>query len=305
MKSIPFFLVTGFLGSGKTTLVERFINLYADQKRIAVIQNEFAPGQVAGLELAHTGKSFEMLEINRGSVFCVCLLSDFVKLLHELIQSRPVDAVILEATGLADPIAVGQLLEAHNLKDRVHLAHVWCIVDSGNFLKLSQNMPRMIHQVQVADTVIINKTDLNDKELPEIKEKIKKLNPFANIYESTFCDISLKNEIAEYEEQVTSRDLLNEKNISSAPRPNLNSVVYRHTKPVSRKNFENFLQLIEKKVHRLKGFIKLEGNAMVAVQSCFGVTTTENIKNISGQTEFIAIGPGIDHKEFRNLLNSN
>jgi len=302
MKSIPFFLVTGFLGSGKTTLLEKFINLYADQKRIAVIQNEFAPGQVAGLELARTGKSFEMLEINRGSVFCVCLISDFIKLLHELIQTRPVDAILLEATGLADPIAIGQLLEARNLKDKVHLAHVWCVVDAVNFLKLSQNIPRMIHQVQVADTVIINKTDLKNKELPAIKEKIKALNPFADIYESTFCDISFKNEFSDYEEGVTSRDQLNEKNMSSAPRPALNSVVFRHTKPVSRKNFEIFLHFIEKKVYRLKGFVKLENNSTVAVQSCFGTTTIENIKNISGQTEFIAIGPGIDHKEFKNLL---
>ena len=305
MKSIPLFLVTGFLGSGKTTLVERFINIYADQKRIAVIQNEFASGQVAGLELSRTGKSFEMLEVNRGSVFCVCLISDFVKLLHELIQTRPVDAIILEATGLADPIAVGQLLEAHNLKDRVHLAHVWCVVDAVNFLKLSQNITRIIHQVQVADTVIINKTDLSNKDLPYIKEKIKALNPFANIYESTFCDISFKNEFSEYEDQIKSRNHLNEKNIQSGPRPDLNSVVYRHTKSVSRKNFEKFIQFVEKKLFRLKGFVKLEDDSILAVQSCFGVTTIEKIKYISGQTEFIAIGPGIDHKEFKNLLNSN
>ncbi|MBN2411732.1 GTP-binding protein [candidate division KSB1 bacterium] len=305
MKSIPFFLVTGFLGSGKTTLLERFIKLFADKKRIAVIQNEFAPGQVAGLELSRTGKSFEILEINRGSVFCVCLISDFVKLLHELIHTRPVDAIILEATGLADPIAVGQLLEARNLKDRVHLAHVWCVVDVVNFQKLSQNMTRIIHQVQVADTVIINKTDLSNTELPEIKEKIKSLNPFAKIYETSYCDVSFKNKFTEYDAQAASRDYINGGNIQSGPRPNLNSVVYRDTKSINRENFENFIKIIEKKVYRLKGFVKLENNSLIAVQSCFGITITENIENISGQTEFIAIGPGIDHKQFRDLLNSN
>ena len=305
MKSIPFFLVTGFLGSGKTTLLERFIKLFADQKRIAVIQNEFSPGQVPGLELSSTGKSFEMLEINRGSVFCVCLLSDFVKLLHELIQTRPVDAIILEATGLADPIAVGQLLEADNFKDRLYLAHVWCVVDAVNFLKLSQNIPRMIHQVQVADTVIINKTDLNDKQMPLIKEKIKALNPFATIYESTFCDISFQNELAAYEGSGASREHLSGTDLLSAPRPDLNSVVYRQTKPVNRKSFENFIRFVEKKVYRLKGFVKLEHDSTVAIQSSFGTTTIENIKNISGQTEFIAIGHGIDLKEFKILLNKN
>lgn len=97
MNKIPFYLVTGFLGSGKITLLKRIINDHADSMKLAVIQNEFAPASVDGTDLRQTHKPFEMLEINKGSVFCVCLLSGFIKSLSVFIDSYTPDAVFLEA----------------------------------------------------------------------------------------------------------------------------------------------------------------------------------------------------------------
>ena len=91
MKKIPFYLVTGFLGSGKTTLIKQFIERYADSKKIAIIQNEYAEVNIDSRELKLTGKSFELLEMNNGSVFCVCLLGSFIHSLADFIhqQSMP------------------------------------------------------------------------------------------------------------------------------------------------------------------------------------------------------------------------
>ncbi len=106
LRSIPFILVTGFLGSGKTTLVTRLLNHFGNEKKIAVIQNEFANANIDGQELEKTGKAFKILEINKGSVFCVCLLSSFIQSLVELVESCQPDIIVLEATGLADPISI-------------------------------------------------------------------------------------------------------------------------------------------------------------------------------------------------------
>ncbi|MCK5370457.1 MAG: GTP-binding protein, partial [Cyclobacteriaceae bacterium] len=58
MRQIPFFLVTGFLGSGKTTFLKRILKKYATEKKIAIIQNEFAPANIDGAELKREGKKF-------------------------------------------------------------------------------------------------------------------------------------------------------------------------------------------------------------------------------------------------------
>ncbi len=296
MSSVPFFMVTGFLGSGKTTLLKRFIDSYADTIKIAVIQNEFSAGHTDSLELQRTNKKFTLMEINRGSVFCVCLLGDFVKQFTELINSQQFDAIILEATGLADPIAVGQLLEADSLRGQVHLAHIWCVVDAQNFLKYAQNITRVIHQVRIADTVLVNKTDLVSN-VQIIQDKIRELNPFAGIRTTQFCSIPFTEQLAEYSEQARAAQLpVNEQ---SGPRPDIGSVVIRNTKPASRQKLQEFLKTVEKKVYRLKGFVKLDDGEMAAVQSCFGNTTVEYIANNAGQTELIALGPGLDSQEFR------
>lgn len=98
MAKIPFYLVTGFLGSGKTTLLKRYLDKYSDEKKIAVIQNEFAEINVDSRELRKTGKSFELLEMNNGSVFCVCLLGDFVSSLSDFILQHHPDMIVLEAS---------------------------------------------------------------------------------------------------------------------------------------------------------------------------------------------------------------
>ena len=71
---IPFYLITGFLGSGKTTLLKYLLNHVGSRYRIAVIQNEFAPTGMDGMELKRESPDFKLLEINNGSVFCVCQL---------------------------------------------------------------------------------------------------------------------------------------------------------------------------------------------------------------------------------------
>ena len=93
---IPFFLVTGFLGSGKTTFLKRILDNFALSKKIAIIQNEFAPANVDGKELKNLGKPFQILEINNGSVFCVCLLNDFVQSLEAFLEETKPEAIFLE-----------------------------------------------------------------------------------------------------------------------------------------------------------------------------------------------------------------
>ena len=179
-------MVTGFLGSGKTTFLKNIINHFSESMRIGIIQNEFAPGAVDGTELKSTGRLFKLLEVNNGSVFCVCLLGSFVKSLSDFVEVHQPDMIFMEASGLSDPIAVAEMLQGEKLSEQVYLAHIWCIMDAANFDKLSKRLPRIQHQVRVADTVVINKTDLVSSNYDEICTWIKDLNPFAGI-ETSIC----------------------------------------------------------------------------------------------------------------------
>ena len=97
MKSI--YLVTGFLGAGKTTFVNGFLDEY--KGRVAVIVNEFGNEGIDG-ELIHKTEGTEIYEINSGSIFCSCKLMDFANALIEL-SKYDVDIVLVEASGLSDP----------------------------------------------------------------------------------------------------------------------------------------------------------------------------------------------------------
>jgi G3E family GTPase len=302
--STPFFLVTGFLGSGKTTLLKNFINSYAETKKIAVIQNEFAHGNVDGRDLKRTGKFFKILEINNGSVFCVCLLADFIKSLSDLLDSDSFDAIFLEATGLADPIAVGQLLHAPSLKNRLFLAHVWCVVDASNFIQIEKTVTRISHQVRIADTVIINKVDKTSTEIEQIQNRIKEINPFALIVSTTFCELELFDIFEKIPSPIALKQIDKNEPQESEGRPDIGSAVVRTTNPISLENLNYFLGQEGLDTYRLKGFVNLDNGSKVVVQSCFGDTQIEEVPDYMGPTEIIAMGPKIDADRFMQRFNA-
>ena len=112
MSKIPFHIISGFLGSGKTTFLKRILEQYSGEKKIGIIQNEFAPANIDGVELRKSGKDFNLLEINNGSVFCVCLLGDFVSSLEKFVDEYHPDDIIIEASGLSDTTSISEIIAA-------------------------------------------------------------------------------------------------------------------------------------------------------------------------------------------------
>ena len=292
---VPFYLVTGFLGSGKTTFIKRFLEAFADKKRIGIIQNEFAPGQVDGKELRRTGHSFELLEINKGSVFCVCLLSDFQKSLATFIDQVQPDVIIVEATGLADPIAIGEILQSSELRDRTYLAHVWCIVDSVNFLKMERAMTRIRHQVRIADTVILNKSDSDKVEIQPLETKIRKLNPFASIRKTSYCAVGFSDILTSVNDNSVAQKFLNDDlSMKSGGRPNIGAKVIRSTRCANKDEFAQIIAHLATKLYRIKGYVRFDDGSVSAVQSSFGDTHVVPIDNYEGPSELILMGPDLE-----------
>lgn len=298
MTKIPFYLVTGFLGSGKTTLLKRYLETFSETRKIAIIQNEYAEVNIDASELKKTGRSFEILEMNNGSVFCVCLLGDFVRSLNEFILEHRPDVVILEASGLSDPISISQMLSAPALKNLVWLAHTYTIVDVLNFDKTLQRVRRNLHQIQVADTLVINKCDLATDHIDEIISRIKSINPFADVVKTAYCDITF-NEAFKFRPPL----YLNVEQKDEG-RPEIDSVVIKTTKIISLANLHLFLQKWINKTYRMKGYVITEEGGLT-LQSSFEQFQLLDINGYKDPTQMVILGPNLDNrllqKEFEEL----
>ena len=189
---IPLVLVTGFLGCGKTTLVKYLLGNMDPALRIGIVQNEYASANIDTSELQSVDRKFEVLEVNNGSVFCVCLLGSFIDSLADFTDQYSPDLVIIEASGLSDPIAIAEILQHEKLLVRVYLSAVWCIIDGQNYHKVSKMNTRVERQVMIADRILLNKSDLIEGNPDALLQSLKDLNPEAEIMTCTYCQVPLQ-----------------------------------------------------------------------------------------------------------------
>ncbi len=283
MHKIPFHLVTGFLGSGKTTFLKTFLQHYADTYRIAVVQNEFAESGIDGKELRTGGWQFEMLEVNKGSVFCVCLFSGFQQQLKSFVEEHRPDVVLLEATGLADPIAISELLMTDELQEMLYLSKVWTIVDALNFDKVKQ-MPAVKNQILIADEIVINKAELVEmNQLDSCLKELRAINPIALYTITSYCAFTPDGIDVRKNELVISGQ-------PNSPLKGVRTQVYRTPYAIKQANLDYFLSLLTEEVFRLKGYILLEGGRALMIQSVLGKYTTIPVEKSVSSTEIISIG---------------
>lgn len=306
-EKIPFFLVTGFLGSGKTTFLKHFLSQYSGQKKIAVVQNEFAPASVDGTELKSGDKDFEILEINQGSVFCVCLLSEFVKSLVKFADIHSPDAILMEASGLSDPIAIAEMFQQGPLKERFFISKIWTVVDAPHFLKAHKFTTRIDHQVRISDIVVINKTDLlqDPDELNTLETEIKKINPFAGVQNSRFCTVNIENLFTPLC-SIPVAEKCADKNASRQPsgRPDLDIAVLKTGRKISKDKLDQFIHEFLPTTYRIKGFVNISQNGVVAVQTVFNKYDTKEIENYTDMTQLIAMGENLNATGFSKKFNS-
>jgi G3E family GTPase len=299
MAKIPIYIVTGFLGGGKTTFLKNFLNENYGRLKIGIIQNEFAAGNVDGAELKRGEQDFEMLEINKGSVFCVCLLNDFSRSLAAFIEKHTPDLIFLEASGLSDPIAVAELFQGPVLGKLVYLQYIWCIVDASTFERAGMMMPRVERQVRIADKVLINKTDLHPEPLQPLREKIRYWNPFCEIEETSYCRISFSGILKPGKNPpVSVSRKTDHSTLEPFGRPDIGSVVLKTTSPIGKKELELFLEEALPMTYRIKGTVKLDNDNFIAIQSVMGKLQLSNLGKLFQPTELIAIGPGINSANF-------
>lgn len=182
---IPVSIVTGFLGSGKTTLINRLLK-QPEMNRVAVIVNELGEIGIDN-ELVEVS-SEQMMLLNNGCLCCV-LRGDLQETLRDLFIKRrngeviDFDRVIIETTGLADPAPVMQTLITDTLLlEQYRLDCVATLVDAVNAPGQLDRFSEPVKQVALADRLIVTKTDLvAEKELNALITRLNEINPRAPV----------------------------------------------------------------------------------------------------------------------------
>ena len=185
---IPVTLVTGFLGSGKTTLINAALRSRELAKTVVVV-NEF--GEV-GLDQKLFASSSDSVVVLENGCLCCTVRSDLVGTLNSLFHSRQAaeipffDNVVIETSGLAEPGAVLQaFLSEPTLDGLYRVASVLTLVDAVNWRGSSQKHDELVRQVALADRIRITKLDLvaGDRDGAEIalRSELRRLNPAAEI----------------------------------------------------------------------------------------------------------------------------
>lgn len=294
---IPFYLVTGFLGSGKTTLLKNVLQEYAGTRRIAIIQNEFAASGTDGKELELTGSGFKLVEVNNGSVFCVCMLGNFAASVARVIEEYSPELIFLEASGLSDPINILELLQDRSIRDRVTLSGIFTIVDVQNFERAMKMLTRSRHQVMIADVVLINKTDLAPKEVDPVRHAVETLNPFAEVVETRYCGLDLDRYILGASPEHGAAMQYGMK--VSGGRPDIKACVLRINKPISPEGVRLFVEGLQESCPRIKGYVNMSDGNVYMIQSVFNSYETRLVEGYAGPSEIIAFGRDLTPKMLR------
>ncbi len=188
---IPVTLVTGFLGSGKTTFLLRLAQSHPREK-ILFLVNEFARDNIDGTTLATSGRPTH--SVVGGSLFCECKAADFVRLMRQevtaLYHRDEITHVVIETSGIADPSAIGRLMDQHGLSADFEIRRIVNIISPLRFPRLLANLPSVRAQVQACDTVIINQTDLaSAAQIERLYRLVSAANPGATLLSADHCDL--------------------------------------------------------------------------------------------------------------------
>lgn len=187
---IPLSLITGFLGAGKTTYLEHLVEQYRG-RRVLFLVNEFSPMDVDGTRLDLPEE--KLVPISGGSIFCKCKVNDFIKVLRDILcLKEPPEGVVIEATGIANPKVIQQMLKETYLQNHFGVASIVSVVDPESFRKLVRTLPNIIAQIEAADTVLVNKVDLHEEDaLLETETLVRGIKADATILRTERCKVDL------------------------------------------------------------------------------------------------------------------
>ncbi|ACG56874.1 cobalamin synthesis protein P47K [Hydrogenobaculum sp. Y04AAS1] len=299
---ISSFVITGFLGAGKTTFMLKAVKEHFKDKKVAVIVNEIGDVGVDGKILQNVYSN--VLELSEGCICCT-LQAEFEKGVYEILEKYNPDFLFVETSGASNPFPI--MLSLQNIGSL--LEGVVCVVDAKNFHNYKSN-ETFKYQIGSSNIIVINKIDLvSEKELENIENEVKVIKKEYNLRdfltsEEFFKDFKIyKSKYGQVDENLFKhvypiRDLpnlpVNLAGVNHLEESHIGEFVVFLEKEIFYDELEQKLKNIPKNIYRIKGIVRLKDfQTPMVVNYVFGYTELSPIEKYDGKSFLVFIGENI------------
>jgi len=272
MPTVPTTVFSGFLGSGKTTIIGHLIDQIQDaDSQVVYIKNEIGDENVDGQILE--GKHIRTRQLLNGCICCT-LVGPFISAASEIVERLNPKRIIIEASGAADPAAIALMIDTHPLLERDGVIAIIDVVNFEGYADLSETAR---NQTKFTDLLVFNKVEQVDIERKRaVVDMVRELNRHAPIVEAPgaildkrvifgassiqldelLSEAGFTQSAGEHEQAHSDHSSLPHHDHLSSD--GLESFSHTPSQPVLKETLANWLQTLPNNVYRVKGFVETE-----------------------------------------------
>ena len=301
---IQSFIITGFLGVGKTTMLTNTVKEHFSDKKVAIIVNEFGDIGVDGNILKNVHS--EVLEISEGCICCQ-LAQEFESGVIEIINKYNPEIIFVETSGASEPFPI--FLSLQNLG--ISVEGVICVVDSKNLDSYKDNSTAK-YQIGGSNIIVLNKTDLvNDDELETVKKDVIEIKEQYNIKNTLTGEMIFNNYVISNAEQgVLNKEVFegvykvdeivglakDYEHLDHTTKDSITQKIAYLKDDIEFSDVDKVLKALPKSIYRVKGVVKVKDvpNPIV-INYSFGNVSFEELDEYAQPSIMIFIGESINN----------
>ena len=307
-QGMPVTIITGFLGSGKTTLLNHILN-NAQGLKVAVLVNEFGDINIDTQLVVSADQT--MVELSNGCICCTINESLVDAVYQVLEREEKIDYLVIETTGLADPLPIMMTFVGTALKDLTRLDSVLGVVDAETFGPELLKHSVYGNQLTYSDVILLNKTYLVDADkLDNIEREIGLLKSDARILSCSLESTSdlplsaiLDVGLADTETYALSELELSDHLVADR----FVSIPFRSDRPFDLTKFEHFLmQQLSENIFRAKGILWFEGQPQRYIFQLAGkrCSLLPDPKTRPSENQLVFIGHQLNPLQLHQQINN-